>query len=269
MGCWMLLVLLLVADCTFKFPVPLRITRIEQDSENFDFDQLPPCFDWSIVENILKKHFTFVNNLTLDNAAMVLSQFCISHFVGKKNISILLIYLFAPEAKWRRDTQKTTTPTWLQEVCEIWWWCGSVALSHSCERSRRNGGRWWSQVRERWCGCFRNLPHAGDCVNLVQPISSSTIASYVIFFNSQKIVWVAFQELWQAGEIRKGSHLMIKGRPCKCGPLTGLVRIEELRVVEDLRDIEIVGNADNVFEVFLKHLKSQVFCKHPILLSSY
>jgi len=43
---------------------------------------------------------------------------------------------------------------------------------------------------------------------------------------------------------------MIKGRPCKCGPWTGLGKIEELRVVEDLRDIEIVGNADDVFKVF-------------------
>ena len=75
--------------------------------------------------------------------------------------------------------------------------------------------------------------------------------------------------MWQAGEIRKGSHLMIKGRPCKCGPWTGLVKIEELRVVEDLRDIEIVGNADNVFEVFLKRLKSKIICTHPTILSSY
>ena len=106
-------------------------------------------------------------NLRLGNAAMVLSQFCISHFVGKnKHVQFpwLYCYVLAPEAKWRRDTQKTATPAWLQEVCENWWWCGSVALSHSCERSRRNGGRWWPQVRERWCGCFRNLPHAGDCV---------------------------------------------------------------------------------------------------------
>ena len=27
---------------------------------------------------------------------------------------------------------------------------------------------------------------------------------------------------WQAGEVRKGSHLMIKGRPCKCLDFTGL-----------------------------------------------
>ena len=69
----------------------------------------------------------------------------------------------------------------LELFCEIWWWCGSVAPSHSCERSRRNGGRWWPQVRKRWCGCFRNLPHAGDCVKLVQQISGRGIALQVIF----------------------------------------------------------------------------------------
>ena len=212
----------------------------------------------------MKRHFTFVASLTLG----ILSQLCISHFVGKNNISILLIYLFAPETKWRRDTQKTTTPTWLQEVCENWWWCGSVPHSHFCERSRRNGGRWWPQVRERWCGCIRNLPHAGDCVKSVEQISGRSIALKVIFDLTEDSL-DCFSRIVAGWWDPKGLSPYDQGTPLQ---VRDLDRIVENRRVERCREM-LTTLA--MLIILLKYSRStwshRFFTngKHTILLSSY
>ena len=165
MGCWVLLGLLESAPSSFQcyYESP-ELNGIQKTLTLISFHHV-----WLINRgNSMKRHFTFVASLTSGNAAMVLSQFCISHFVGKKkHFNSLDIFVCT------RNKMKTRHPkdhnTRMIAGC-LW------NLVHFCERSRRNGGRWWPQVRERWCGCIRNLPHAGDCVNLVQPISSSSIA---------------------------------------------------------------------------------------------
>ena len=76
MGCWMLLSL---------YRLQIQVSSVIMNHQNWTgfrktlsrFHHLPPCLDLSIVEKVWKTQFRFVTNLTLGNAAMVLSQFCI------------------------------------------------------------------------------------------------------------------------------------------------------------------------------------------------
>ena len=129
------------------------------------------------------------------------------------------------------------------------WQCGT-SHSYSCERSRRNGGRWWPQVRERWCGCFRNLPHAGDCVKLVQQISGRSIALKVIFDLTEDSL-DCFSRIVAGWWDPQGLSPYDQGTPLQVWAPTGLVKIEELRVVEGRWDHwQSWYSADTVLKIF-------------------
>ena len=220
MGCWMLLGLLQIAPSSFQCHYEsLELNKIQKNSE-----QLPPCLDWSIEYQSWKQYEKTLHVCRQSDLRHLESALYFTFCWQKQHLNSLDIFVCTRSKMKARHSKDHNT----HMIAGCLW-----NLVHFCERSRRNGGRWWPQVRERWCGCIRNLPHAGDCVKSVEQISGRGIALKVIFDLTEDSLG-CFSRIVAGWWDPKGLSPYDQGTPLQ---VRDLDRIVENRRVERCREM--------------------------------